>query len=84
MTQGLWLSDQSMQVQVWPKDTHSWTQCVNTSEHKWALQMTDLADTYLAWKDGSTPKTTIGKFRAQYVDIFSEYCLLFSIHCLTL
>ena len=45
--------------------------------------MTDLADAYLAWKNGFTPKTTIEKFMVQYVDIFSEYCLLFSIHCLT-
>lgn len=61
------------------KDTCSWIQCINASEHKWALQMRDLADAYLVWKDGSTDK----EFTIQHIDIFGEYCLCFSICWLT-
>ena len=53
------------------------------SKSKWELQIGNLADAYLAWKDGSfTPKTTGEEFTVQYVNIFGKYCLLYPICCL--
>ena len=50
------------------------------SESKWELQISNLVDAYLAWKDGSSvSKTTGEEFAVQYVNIFGEYCLLYPI-----
>lgn len=63
------------------KDARTWTQRINTSEKKWALQISLLADAYLAWKHGtSTLKTTNEGFTVQYVDVFGEYLILCSIY----